>query len=150
MKLKTRGGLENKMKMKVYQTKWHLRVIGKHYFRQQTLYPCLLCLASLRPQDRGKVKRVTIPSGPNTDDGMLSNESDSERESDWSCRLYEARVGFFYICGRSSSRQQVVCGSRFEQFGHGVIVHDQPRIRFLWTRRSHKIKGRKREFKVNS
>lgn len=53
------------------------------------------------------MKRVTIPSGPNTDDGMLSNESDSERESDWSCRLYEARVGFFF-----TFVEGVVVGSR--------------------------------------
>ena len=50
-------------------------------------YPARFCLASLRPYDSGNVNLVTIPSGPNTFDGMLSNESDNERESDWSCIL---------------------------------------------------------------
>jgi hypothetical protein len=43
----------------------------------------------LRPWDRGNVNLVTIPSGPNTDDGILSNESERDFVSaDWSCRLH--------------------------------------------------------------
>lgn len=45
-------------------------------------YPKRFWRASLRPYDNGKVKRVTIPSGPNTFEGILSKLSDSERESD--------------------------------------------------------------------
>ncbi len=41
-------------------------------------YPCRIFF---RPCDNGKVNLVTRPSGPNTD-GILSKESDKERESD--------------------------------------------------------------------
>lgn len=58
------------------------------------VYPKRFCRASLRPYDNGSVKRVTIPSGPKTFDGILSNESESERESDWSCKL--KNICFFF------------------------------------------------------
>lgn len=60
----------------------------KHY----CIYPTRFCRASLRPYESGKVNLVTIPSGPNTFDGILSNESDNERESELSCIL---KVFFF-------------------------------------------------------
>lgn len=33
-------------------------------------------------RDGNENRVITIPSGPNTDDGILSNESDNDRESD--------------------------------------------------------------------
>lgn len=46
------------------------------------VYPNRFCLASFLPYESGNVNLVTSPSGPKTLDGMLSKESDSERESD--------------------------------------------------------------------
>lgn len=57
------------------------------FFDLLFIYPTLFCLASLRPYESGNVNLVTMPSGPNTFNGILSNDSDSERESDCSCRL---------------------------------------------------------------
>lgn len=64
------------------------------------VYPTRFCLASFRPYESGNVNRVTSPSGPNTFDGILSNESDNERESDWSCILEVCR----YIDRLTSSK----------------------------------------------
>ena len=51
-------------------------------------YPTRFGRVSFRPYDSGKeVNLVTIPSGPNTFDGILSKESDNERESELSCIL---------------------------------------------------------------
>ena len=50
-------------------------------------YPCR---GFFRPCDNGKVNLVTIPSGPKTDDGILSKESDKDFVStDCSCKLHE-------------------------------------------------------------
>lgn len=49
-------------------------------------YPCR---GFFRPWDRGNVNLVTIPSGPKTDDGILSSESDKDFVSaDCSCKLH--------------------------------------------------------------
>lgn len=69
-------------------------------------YPKRFCRASLRPYDNGRVKRVTIPSGPKTFDGILSNESESERESAWSCKLKIVIYFFVKIKKINKSSQQ--------------------------------------------
>lgn len=60
---------------------WFVKLI-----RIYLIYPTRFCLASLRPYDNGSVNLVTIPSGPKTF-GILSNESDRERDSECSCTL---------------------------------------------------------------
>lgn len=64
-------------------------------------YPCR---GFLRPCDKGKVNRVTSPSGPNTDDGILSSESDKDFVSaDCSCKLHLIDYTFRYFAQRMKS-----------------------------------------------
>jgi hypothetical protein len=53
--------------------------------QSEIIYPCLF----LRPCESGSVNlKLTMPSGPKTLVGILSNESDKERVSaDCSCKL---------------------------------------------------------------
>lgn len=71
------------------KTRKRQTILKKHICSAICSYPCRGFLRC----DRGKVNLVTIPSGPNTDDGILSKESESDFVSaDCSCKLFNKHI----------------------------------------------------------